>query len=76
MTINFDKLNYLKSLVSLNRFRKCRDFYSYCIVLYREERQGGRKKVKWKMPDDFKRFFQRCWTLISVFTENITVTAL
>ena len=46
MTINFDKLNYLKSLVSLNRFRKCRDFFSYCIVLYREERQGGRKKVK------------------------------
>ena len=76
MTINFDKLNYLKSLVSLNRFRKWRDFYSCCIVLYREERQGGRKKVKWKMPDDFKRFFQRCWTLISVFTENVTVTAL
>lgn len=71
MTINFDKLNNLKSLVSLNRFRKCRDFYSCCIVLYREARQGGRTKVKWKMPDDFKR-----WTLISVFTENVTVTAL
>lgn len=31
MTICFDKLNNLKSLVSLNRFRTCRDFYSCCI---------------------------------------------
>ena len=73
MTIRFDKLNNLKSVVSLNRFRKCRDFYSCSIVLYREARQGGRKKEKWKMPDDFKHFFQ---TLISHFYENITVTAL